>query len=138
MDQLIDVLVGNRKYIPSLTVINKVDIAPPGALDGMPTSYIPISAEKHGNIEELKETIFKRLNLIRLYTKTRFKDPDMDDPMLVKTGTTVGDVCDQIHRDLRSLFKYAQVWGKSAKHPGQKVGLTHVFQDGDIFQLHKK
>ncbi|HLD75902.1 MAG TPA: GTPase, partial [Candidatus Norongarragalinales archaeon] len=138
VDQLIDVLVGNRKYIPSLTVVNKVDIAPPGSLEGVSTDLLPISAEKRENIEKLKEVIFDKLRLIRLYTKTRFKGPDMEDPMLVKTDTTVGDVCDQIHRDLRSLFKYAQVWGKSAKHPGQKVGLSHVFQDGDIFQIHKK
>ncbi len=138
VDQLIDVLVGNRKYIPSLVVVNKVDLAQKGSLNGLPLDYIPISAQNAQNLEVLKETIYQKLQLIRIYTKTRFKGVDKDDPMLVKTGTTIADVCDLIHRDLRSLFKYAHIWGKSAKHPGQKVGLSHVFQDEDIFQIYKK
>ncbi|MBI5226939.1 GTP-binding protein [Candidatus Micrarchaeota archaeon] len=138
VDQLIDVLVGNRKYIPSLVLVNKVDLAQGRKLKDLPFDYIPISAQNSQNLEALKEAIFQKLKLIRIYTKTRFKNVDKDDPMLVKTGTTIGDTCDQIHRDMRSLFKYAQIWGKSAKHPGQKVGLSHVLQDEDIFQIFKK
>lgn len=138
VDQLIDVLVGNRKYIPSLAVVNKVDLSQKNALDGLPPECIRISAQNSQNLEFLKEAIFQKLKLIRVYTKTRFKGVDRDEPMLVKTGTTIAQVCDLIHRDLRSLFKYSHIWGKSAKHPGQKVGLTHVLQDEDIFQIYKK
>ncbi|MBI5035928.1 GTP-binding protein [Candidatus Micrarchaeota archaeon] len=138
VDQLIDVLVGNRKYLPSLVVLNKVDLAPPGSIGKLPFKYVPVSAEKKENLEELKEEIFRKLRLIRIYTKTRFKGVDKDDPMLVREGSTVGDACDLVHRDLKKLLKYAQVWGKSAKHPGQKVGRTHVFKDEDVFQIFKK
>ena len=59
----------------------------------------------------------------------------MDEPMVIKGGSTVGTVCDTLHRDFRRKFRYAQVWGKSAKFPGQTVGLDHVMEDGDILTI---
>ncbi|MDP2718141.1 MAG: GTP-binding protein [Candidatus Micrarchaeota archaeon] len=138
VDQLIDVLSGNRIYNQSLVVVNKVDLAKKGQLDGLDFEFVPISASKNDNIDALKENIFQKLQLIRVYTKTRFKKTDLNEPMMMKTGATIGDFCDQVHRDMRSLFKYAQIWGPSAKHPGQKVGLAHVLLDGDIVQLYKR
>lgn len=43
-----------------------------------------------------------------------------------------------IHRDLWKQFKYALVWGRSAKHCPQKVGLAHELQDEDVIQILKK
>ncbi len=41
-------------------------------------------------------------------------------------------ICDSIHRDFRKNFRYAQIWGKSARFPGQIVGLDHVVEDEDV------
>ena len=35
-------------------------------------------------------------------------------------------------------FKYALVWGSSAKHRPQRVGKEHVLEDEDIVQIVKK
>ncbi len=137
VDEFIDVLVGTRKYVPSLTILNKIDLVQPQFLKAIPYGFVPISAEKNQGVEEIKEKIWEKLKLIRLYTKRRNEDADTV-PMMMRTGSTVGDMCDKLHRDLRKLFRYAQVWGKSAKFPGQKVGLEHILQDGDVVCVYKR
>jgi ribosome-interacting GTPase 1 len=40
-----------------------------------------------------------------------------------------------LHRDFRRKFRYSQVWGPSAKFPGQTVGLNHNVKDQDIVSI---
>jgi ribosome-interacting GTPase 1 len=138
VDQLIDVLAGNRKYNCSLVVLNKVDMVGREYLNEIKFDYVPVSAEKMQNIEGLKRAIFDRLQMMRVYTKPRMDVADLKEPMMMRTGATIRDACGKLHRDLARDFKYALVWGKSAKFPGQKVGLQHVLQDGDVFSIIKK
>lgn len=138
VDRLIDALNGNRRYVPSLTVINKIDLLPPSEQRKLDSNAVKISAEKNVGIEQLKAAIYDKLGLIRIYTRSRFEKADMDKPLMMRRDATVGDVCEAIHRDMRSLFKFAEVWGDSAKHPGQRVGLNHVLREGDVIQIHKK
>ena len=53
-EQLVDVLLGNRVYIPSLTVMNKVDLVNAGFLNEVSSKisqkFVPISAESNVNI----------------------------------------------------------------------------------------
>ncbi|MCX8197722.1 MAG: GTP-binding protein [Candidatus Micrarchaeota archaeon] len=138
IDQLIDVLAANRRYVPSLVVLNKVDMVGEEYLKALGFDFVPISAEKGLNIEKLKKEIFGRLSLIRVYTKPRMEEADLKEPMMLRKGSTIEDACNKLHRDLVRDFKYALVWGKSAKFPGQKVGLQHVLEEGDIFSVVKK
>ena len=50
----------------------------------------------------------------------------------MRNKATVEDVCDQIHRTLKETFKYAMVWGASARHVPQRVGLGHEVMEGDV------
>ena len=138
VEKLIDVLAANRRYSRSLVVLNKMDMVPPEHLKKIPFSFIPVSAEKGINIERLKKEIFDRLRMMRVYTKPRLEEADLKEPMMMKTGATIEDACARLHRDLVRDFKYALVWGKSAKFPGQKVGLSHVLVEGDVFSIIKK
>jgi hypothetical protein len=47
-------------------------------------------------------------------------------------------MCNKLHRDFVNKFRFAKVWGKSAKFPGQMLMLNHVLEDGDIVQIHLK
>jgi small GTP-binding protein len=138
VERLIDVLAGNRKYNRALVVLNKVDMVGKDYLKQIKFDYVPISAEKGAGIEELKKAIFDGLRMMRVYTKPRMDVADLKEPMMMRTGATIEDACARLHRDLVRDFKYALVWGKSAKFPGQKVGLQHVLQEGDIFTIVKK
>ncbi|MCX8174659.1 MAG: GTP-binding protein [Candidatus Micrarchaeota archaeon] len=138
VDQLVDVLAGNRRYLPSLTVLNKVDMVSEDYLKSLPFDFVAVSAERGWGIEELKDAIFQRLRLIRIYTKPRMGEADLKEPMMLREGATVEDVCNRLHRDLAREFRYALVWGKSAKFEGQKVGLEHRLEDGDVVCIVKK
>jgi len=50
---------------------------------------------------------------------------------------TVQWLCRTIHKDFETSFKHALVWGKSAKHSPQRVGLAHELADEDVVELVK-
>ena len=75
------------------------------------------------------------VRLIRIYTKRQSIDPAFHEALIVRSNSTIEDVCDQIHRTLKDTFKYALVWGASAKHIPQRVGLGHMVSDEDVVQV---
>ncbi|MEM4390061.1 MAG: GTP-binding protein [Candidatus Micrarchaeia archaeon] len=138
-DELIDVLAGNRVYIPSLVVVNKTDLIDERALSELRSrlscDFIPISAEKGIGLDALRAAIYNHLRLIRVYMKPKWGEADLKEPMILREGSTIADVCERIHRGLRASFRHALVWGPSARFPGQKVGLDHVLKDEDIVTI---
>ncbi|TYJ55284.1 hypothetical protein B9479_004003 [Cryptococcus floricola] len=143
-DEFIDVLLGTRKYIPALTVINKIDGVSMETLDQMAREgdgrTVMISCEIDLGLDWLLETIWQELGLVKVYTKRRGENPDLGDPICLRQGATIETVCHGIHRGLASHFKYALVWGKSSKFnpQPQKVGLTHHVQDEDVVSIFTK
>ncbi len=85
----------------------------------------------------LVQELWNACAMIRIYTKERGNKPE-ERPIVVKKGSTVRDVAEHIHEDFVKHFKFARVWGKSAKFPGEKVGLEHVLEDGDIVEIRIK
>lgn len=141
-DQLIDVFIHNRIYVPALVIINKEDLVAHEELREKLKSIqqegwkvITISAKQGTGLQELKETISSELRLIRVYMKPVGKQTDYDEPMILRQGYTVEDACRKLHRDFKSKFRYATVSGPSAKHDSQKVGLNHELEDGDVLTI---
>ena len=135
-DQLISVLLKNHKYIPTLTVMNKIDLVSPKFLhelkSRLPYGYIPISAETNLNIDTLKEQIYQKLNFIRVFMRPKGKETDYEKPMIVQSNASVLDVCNKVHRQMKNELRYTQIWGKSVKYDGQKVGISHHLMDKDV------
>jgi len=141
-DDLIDVIEGNRVYIPAVYVLNKIDAISIEELDllyKIPNS-VPISSKEWLNIDELIEVMWEKLDLVRVYTKPRGLAPDYSTPVVLRKGhSTVEDFCMSIHKEIAKNMKNAIVWGSSAKHSrGQKVGLEHVLEDEDVVTILKK
>jgi small GTP-binding protein len=141
-DDLVDVIEGNRVYIPALYVLNKIDAISIEELDllyKIPHS-VPISSREWLNIDELTERMWDALELVRVYTKPRGQSPDYSAPVVLRRGRcSVEDFCNAIHKEIAKQMKYAVVWGASAKHSrGQKVGLDHILEDEDVVHIAKK
>ena len=146
-DQLIDVLNGNRIYVPSVIVLNKIDLVNASFVQEIKSKtvgnnnnnnyFIAISADSGINIDVLKEAIYQRLGFIRVYMRPKGGETDFKEPLIIKNGATVQDVCNKIHRNMAKNFRYGLVWGKSAKFAGQKVGLDHKLADEDVLTIVK-
>ena len=139
-DQLIDVIEGNRKYTKALTVVTKIDIVDEHTKQKLVNEIHPdvmISAEQNVNIDALREGIFQRLGLMRIFLKEVGKPADMDEPLIMFEGATIREVCLKLHKDFVDKFKFARLWGKSAKFDGQDLrNLDKQLLDGDILELH--
>lgn len=147
-DQFIDVLLGNRKYVPCLYVHNKIDSIPIEEVDRLSRldMSLAISCEADLNLDYLLERIWEELALVKglwsircvwsgslpwltpftpflpeptVYTKKRGSQPDLADPICLRKGATIEHVCHGIHRSIVSHFRYALVWGKSSKFSPQ-------------------
>jgi small GTP-binding protein len=140
-DRFIDGVLKNRNYIEELVIVNKVDLADPEELKRLPellkdADYELISALQKTRIPELRKRIFNKLNLIKIYLHPPGKEVDMENPLIIPIGSTLHSLCLKIHKEFLVNFRYAQVWGPSARHPGQKfLGLDHVLADGDIVMI---
>jgi uncharacterized protein len=138
-DQLIDALTGNRRYVPALVVLNKVDLVNQQYLAAVKkqvgTDFVPVSAEKGLNMELLAERIWETLNFIRIYLKRPDGEPDFEKPLILPAGSTLRDVCKKIHPRFVEGAKYAFVSGSSVKFAGQRVGLDYVPSDRDIVTI---
>ncbi len=96
---------------------------------------LPIIYYNNENIKTLKELIWKNLNIIHIFTKMPGKKPSYP-PIALEKGSVIKDIAEFVHKDFIKNFKYAKIWGKSAKHEGQKVGINHKLEDGDIVEIH--
>jgi ribosome-interacting GTPase 1 len=139
IDKIIDVVADNRRYIPSLIVVNKMDLVNEEELHRLEKQIkrkiVAISAELGQGLDDLKEIIVEKLGLMRIFLRKPGAKADMNEPMIVSTGSTVEDICLKLHRRFKNDFRFANIWGSSAKFPGQKVGLRHVLRDADIVKI---
>ena len=141
-DQLIDVISNNRVYTKSIAVITKIDLIDEEELKRLKGRIKPdvvVSAENDIGIAELKEKIFEIMGFIRIFLKEVNKHADMEEPLIMFKGSNIRDVCLKLHKDFVDKFKFARIWGKSAKFDGQVFRrLDKELSDGDILELHMR
>lgn len=134
LDQLIDSFLDSRVYIPSITVLNKVDLVSPSA-KRKDIFDLEISAEKNIGLEELKNKIWAKLGLARIYLKRKDSPPDMENPLIIQTGENLQDIVGRISICNKETFKYARIFGPGSKFPNQEVPLSFLPQDGTIVEF---
>lgn len=140
-DDLIDVIEGNRVYVPCIFVLNKIDQI---SIEELDIIYriphcVPLSAHHRWNFDDLLEKMWDYLNLTRIYTKPKGQLPDFTAPVVLKEAdTTMEAFCNNLHKSILKDLKYALVWGSSVKYQPQRVGKEHTLEDEDIVQIIKK
>jgi len=140
-EQLVDFITGNKTYAKSITILNKIDLVDKKFLKNaskkIKSEFIQVSADANVNIEELRSRLYNELEFIRIYLRPKGGKADYIEPLIIRNGNSVLDVCNKLHRKLRRDFRYGLVWGKSVKFGGQRVGLNHVLQDEDVLTIIK-
>ncbi len=134
IDRLIDGLMKNRKYMPMVKVINKVDEAGNKTI-GEDNESLLVSADRGLGLERLKEEIWGKLGLVRVYLKkSRTATADKEKPLVVKNGSSLLTVVEKISTEMVSEIKEAYIWGKMARFAGQRVSLNaRVFDEMEVW-----
>jgi ribosome-interacting GTPase 1 len=97
---------------------------------------LAISSTTGAGLEELKRCLLDALDVVRVYAKPPGKPPDREKPFVLKRGSTIEDLADAIHHDLRRKLRYGVLWGASSKFSGQRVGRQHRLEDEDVVELY--
>ncbi len=132
---------GNLLGRKAFCVCTKSDIAEQGAFDKVRElsegrfNCIKVCAQDTEDVKQLGAEFFRKLGIIRVYSKPPGHKADMKDPFTLPVGSTVMDLARAIHRDLVEKFKFARIWGTGV-YDGQNCQRNHVLCDKDIIELH--
>lgn len=145
LEEVEDAIFESTTYKSAIVVANKIDLK--GAegnlklLKAYINNRIPtiaVSCEKRTGLETLGETLFKTLDIIRIYTKEPSEKEYSKKPFILKRGATIYNLAKNIHSDFKENFYFAKIWSKRLVFSPQKVGPTFLLQDGDIVEIHLK
>ena len=98
------------------------------------SKYLNVSAKDGFGLDSLKNSIWSKLNLIRVYTKSPTGKKQLP-PVAMKPGSTVKNLTEKIHKDFLKDFKFARIFNDT-KFSGMKVGLDYVLKDMDVVEIH--
>ena len=141
-EQLIDFVTGNKTYAKAITILNKIDLVDDKFLKKakkkIKSDVIAVSADSDINIVKLRDRIYEELEFIRIYMRPKGGETDFKEPLVIRKNSSVLDVCNKLHRQLKRDFRFGLVWGKSVKFGGQRVGLKHILLDEDVLTIIKR
>ena len=78
--------------------------------------------------------LWRRLQLVRVYSKPPGKPADRSEPFVLPARVTVDDLAERIHREIAEKLQFARVWG--GKLDGQRVARDFELRDRDVVELH--
>jgi small GTP-binding protein len=113
--------------LPSLLAATKCDEAAPPKHPEL--RVLPVSVLDDASLDRLRQELWGLTGLIRVHLR------DGGDPVALEPPTTVVDVADTIHHELREQCTGARIWGPSARFEGQRVGPQHELADGDAVEI---
>lgn len=134
-------LVAGAAERPALVVGTRLDLpaGPDGAellrlelADQMP--LVSISAVTGDGLEPLRSRIFDALDVVRVYAKPPGRPPESRRPFVLPAGSTVEDLADMIHHEVRQRLQYAVRWPTGGAPV--RVSRSYALRDHDVIELH--
>ncbi|MBN1356616.1 TGS domain-containing protein [bacterium] len=131
---------GSTVKLPALILANKTDHADASvSLEILQEEYpdfsiLPLSTFNPVDAAKLGRSIYEFLDLIRVYTKAPGKEPNRDQPIVLRRGSVLLDAAEEIHKDFVQELKFARVWG-AGKFDGQRVQRDYVLTEGDVIEF---
>lgn len=133
LERLIDAFSPSRVYLPALFIINKIDLVK--NLKGFKEKYpdpLLISAKENFGLEKLKEAIWEKLELMRVFLKPKGAEADKNAPLILKKGSTVLEAAAKVSQELALEIKGAKIYGNKVRYQGQTVGTSYSLSDSLI------
>jgi uncharacterized protein len=129
-------------YTRTFLVLNKMDDPGAAERETILNEFLPldfevfrISAKTGDGCSALMQAAFERLEIVRVYSKNpKQKEADMTKPFTIRTGDTLVEFAEKIHRDIAASFKSARVWGMKV-HPATVVKPDYEPVDRDVVEL---
>ncbi|MEA3471420.1 MAG: GTPase, partial [Thermodesulfobacteriota bacterium] len=72
---------------------------------------IGVSTKRGKNLTEFLGMLYELSRVIRVYTKSPGKEPDLEEPFVIPIESTLQDLAEKIHKDFVVKLKYAKIWG---------------------------
>jgi ribosome-interacting GTPase 1 len=143
LDDVEEALYVEKQYKPTIVVFSMTDLHKPKeeVLDFLTKcGVVHYSADLiRCNLDKRKllEDLLRITGRIRVFTKPIHSKTYIEKPIVLKVGSTVGDVAAQIHSSLLETFKYAVVWRRETfpQRP-KRVGRDYVLSDNDVVEIH--
>jgi ribosome-interacting GTPase 1 len=143
LDEVEEALYVDKMYKPTIAVVTKIDSIKPAAdvVDFFSKSgvrhYLADLRSCSLDRRRLLEDLLQATGRIRVFTKPIHSKTYVNKPIVVKAGSTVGEVAALIHSSLAETFKYAVVWRRETfpSHP-KRVGRDYVLHDNDVVEIH--
>ncbi len=130
-------------YTQTFLVPNKIDAPQASERLNLLHELLPLGfpeyviSAKHGaGLEALRETIYRAMDVVRVYSKLpSAKEPDRERPFTLRRGSSLLEMAGMVHKDFLEGLKFARVWG-TAVHDGTQVKGDYVLHDQDVVELH--
>jgi uncharacterized protein len=125
----------------ALVVGTKLDL--PAADDGAELLRLEVgdspplfvtSAVSGSGLEELRTRIVDALEVVRVYAKPPGRPADMTRPFVLPRGSTVEQLADAVHHEVRERLQYAVRWPATAAP--LRVARHYELHDRDVIELH--
>jgi len=143
LDDVEEALYVEKQYKPTIVVFSMTDLYKPKeeVMDFLTkygvSHYAADLMRCNLDKRNLLEDLLRITGRIRVFTKPIHSKTYIEKPIVLKAGSTVGDVAAQIHSSLLETFKYAVVWRRETfpQRP-KRVGRDYVLSDNDVVEIH--